>query len=436
MKKIILTLQTSIKKRFVTGISIMLLPMAVLASAGYILFENVIHSFEEAKTEAVNEINSIAILQKLILKAAMPANDYLIHGETWERQTFNSISKEVDEAFSTALGMPFGLQEERSLVMSAQKEWWTAKAMSERLLTFHNPVGNAAASKDMKLLDNRTYQIVNLLERATKLAHDELHMEISRAYALKNRVSLLIAVILVLGLAASVIIAIALSRSILNPIRALEEGADQFAAGNLSSRIALLAKDELGHLAKTFNAMAEQIERHEKILEDLSIHDGLTELFNKREFTRRIIDEIARSKRYKSVFSLIMIDIDHFKAVNDTYGHQAGDEVLKAISAILKRGIRTVDFAARYGGEEIAVILPYINSEGAYEAAERLRKDIEAFKISISKEKAIQVTVSMGLAVFPDNADTDEKLVTAADKALYAAKHAGRNHVQIFKGLT
>lgn len=414
----------------------MLLPMAVLASAGYILFENVIHSFEEAKTEAVNEINSIAILQKLILKAAMPANDYLIHGETGERQTFNSISKEVDEAFSTALSMPFGLKEERSLVMSAQKEWWTAKAMSERLLTFHNPVGNVAASKDMKLLDNRTYQIADHLEKATKLAHDELYKEISRAYALKNRVSLLIAVILVLGLAASVIIAIALSRSILNPIRALEEGANQFAAGNLSSRIALLTKDELGHLAKTFNIMARQIERHEKILEDLSIHDGLTELFNKREFMRRIIDEIARSKRYKSVFSLIMIDIDYFKAVNDTYGHQAGDEVLKAISAILKRGIRTVDFAARYGGEEIAVILPYINSEGAYEAAERLRKDIEAFTIPVSKEKAIQVTVSMGLAVFPDNADTDEKLVTAADKALYAAKHAGRNQVQIFKGLT
>lgn len=430
MKKIIRTLQISIRKRFVIGISIMLLPMAVLASVGYILFENVIHSFEEAKTEAVDEINSIAILQKLILKAAMPANDYLIHGETGERQTFNSISKEVDEAFSIALGMPFGLEEERALVLSAQKEWLTAKAISERLLTFPNPVGNVVASKDMKLLDNRTYQIADNLEKANKLAYDELHKELSHAYALKNRALLLIAVILVLGLTISITIAIVLSRSILNPIRALEEGANQFAAGNLSSRIDLLAKDELGHLAKTFNAMAEQIERHEKILEDLSIHDGLTELFNKREFTRRIIDEIARSKRYKSAFSLIMIDIDHFKTVNDTYGHQAGDEVLKAISVLLKKGIRTVDFVARYGGEEIAVILPNINSEGAYQVAERLRKDIETYTVAVSKEKIIQVTVSMGLAVFPDDADTDEKLIAAADNALYAAKHAGRNQVR------
>ena len=256
MKKIIRTLQISIRKRFVIGISIMLLPMAVLASVGYILFENVIHSFEEAKTEAVDEINSIAILQKLILKAAMPANDYLIHGETGERQTFNSISKEVDEAFSIALGMPFGLEEERALVLSAQKEWLTAKAISERLLTFPNPVGNVVASKDMKLLDNRTYQIADNLEKANKLAYDELHKELSHAYALKNRALLLIAVILVLGLTISITIAIVLSRSILNPIRALEEGANQFAAGNLSSRIDLLAKDELGHLAKTFNAMA------------------------------------------------------------------------------------------------------------------------------------------------------------------------------------
>jgi diguanylate cyclase (GGDEF)-like protein len=157
--------------------------------------------------------------------------------------------------------------------------------------------------------------------------------------------------------------------------------------------------------------------------------DGLTGLHNYRIFRKRLDEEMERAKRYSRDLSLLMINIDHFKSFNDIYGHQAGDSVLQTVSRQLLKFIRNTDFAARYGGEEFIVILPETTSDQAYVVAERLRSSINSYEFTLNKKEIAYITVSIGYATFPDDADEPEVLIRKADQGLYMAKENGRNRV-------
>ena len=159
--------------------------------------------------------------------------------------------------------------------------------------------------------------------------------------------------------------------------------------------------------------------------------DGLTGLFNRRSFDARLDQELKRHMRHKEGFVLLMADLDHFKRVNDTHGHLAGDAALRHAAQAMEAGLRTTDFLARYGGEEFTVILPHTGQAQAWMLAERLRRRVSGTPLRYAG-RAIPITVSMGLATFtPGQAATPASLVAMADQALYAAKHAGRNRVSI-----
>jgi len=171
----------------------------------------------------------------------------------------------------------------------------------------------------------------------------------------------------------------------------------------------------------------EKVNLHEGIVKMAST-DGLTGLNNHRAFQERLEEEIERAKRFGTKVALLMIDIDHFKAFNDAYGHVCGDEALKRIACTLTDNIRTVDFAARYGGEEFAIILPEIPLEGAMVVAERIRRSVERQTLRLNGKEA-KITLSIGVASFPDHALNRKDLIDRADKALYLAKRSGRNKV-------
>ncbi len=168
-------------------------------------------------------------------------------------------------------------------------------------------------------------------------------------------------------------------------------------------------------------------------LKQISITDGLTGLLNRHYFEERLTEEIDRATRTRSHVSLVMIDIDGFKAFNDTHGHVSGDEALKLTAATIRGTVRTMDIVARYGGEEFAVILPETGRGEATSIAERIVREVETLTHVVDGE-AVRLTISAGVAEFPDDASTLRELIVRADKALYAAKAAGKNRIGVTEG--
>ncbi|PKL76300.1 MAG: hypothetical protein CVV27_10985 [Candidatus Melainabacteria bacterium HGW-Melainabacteria-1] len=165
---------------------------------------------------------------------------------------------------------------------------------------------------------------------------------------------------------------------------------------------------------------------------EMATVDGLSQLYVRRYFENRLRDEIRRAKRHPTIFSLMMIDIDHFKPINDTYGHPVGDEVIRKVSDVLRNSLRQgVDLPARYGGEEMGVLLTNTPQQGAVLVAERIRRAISEMEFEEFRgtRPLPQVTVSIGVATFPEQGDEFKSLLEAADQALYRAKGSGRNQV-------
>ncbi len=166
-------------------------------------------------------------------------------------------------------------------------------------------------------------------------------------------------------------------------------------------------------------------------LYSLAITDSITKLYVHRYFQFRLEEEVARSKRYNSTISLLMCDIDHFKNVNDTYGHQQGDCILREVSRIIRKNVRNTDIACRYGGEEFAIVLPETTQSDAKIVAERIRRDVAKFDFPsiMPGQPPIHCSISIGVAGFPLNADNKDQLIQKADSSLYKAKDGGRNQV-------
>jgi two-component system cell cycle response regulator len=167
-------------------------------------------------------------------------------------------------------------------------------------------------------------------------------------------------------------------------------------------------------------------------LEALAHTDPLTQVLNRRALTARVTAELDRARRYNSVLSVMMVDMDHFKKINDTEGHLVGDDVLREVSSILRHAVRSVDVVARYGGEEFVVLLPETGEEGAVAFAERLRERIVLHTFLAGSRSPLSLTASIGVATFPaPRVESVEDLFARADAALYRAKAEGRNRVRV-----
>ena len=192
-----------------------------------------------------------------------------------------------------------------------------------------------------------------------------------------------------------------------------------------------------------FSFLSSQISNAIKNLEyityikDLAIRDALTGLYNRRYFDEIFHYEYIRAKRYNFPLSFIMIDIDHFKLINDTFGHLIGDKVLQEVARLIKRSIRQADIGVRFGGEEFAIILPNTPLDKAIDIAERIRKRIESYEISLNNGKKLSITISEGISSLRKDTVSEEQIIEEADKALLRAKIAGRNRIYLFteKGL-
>ena len=239
---------------------------------------------------------------------------------------------------------------------------------------------------------------------------------------------------LLLGVTA---IAYRLAVLIVRPLERLTKGAAEVGEGDLAVDLPT-ATGEVGDLTYVFNHMVGRLrqsrqeldavnetlrERNEE-LERLSASDSLTGLSNRRVLTQRMSEELLRSQRQNHSFTVLMLDVDHFKKYNDAHGHPAGDEVLKRVANILRTSTRAGDCTARYGGEEFAVLLSGKGAEAALQLAERIRE-----RVAEEEFPAGRITISAGIAEFPQHGHTAEAVISSADEALYEAKRDGRNRV-------
>jgi diguanylate cyclase (GGDEF)-like protein len=226
---------------------------------------------------------------------------------------------------------------------------------------------------------------------------------------------------------------------ILNKIERLLAVTRQVHDGDLTARTGFApGREELSRLGASIDEMVQTLQdRDERLsatlkqLAEQATTDPLTGLNNRRSLQKQLDQELVRAGRGRHSLAVILLDIDHFKRFNDTWGHQAGDEVLKRVAEVIRKGIRTSDIAGRYGGEELITILPEATAQAALARAEAMRREIEAQQLEHAGDSLGSVTASFGVAVFPDHGNDSVSLIRAADDALYEAKTAGRNRVVV-----
>jgi diguanylate cyclase (GGDEF)-like protein len=244
-------------------------------------------------------------------------------------------------------------------------------------------------------------------------------------------------------------LAFMLGRRMVRPILALSQGAQRVAAGDLQVQLPVRGHDELRDLTQAFNEMVREIAEGQKSLDEartreaetmaelrsekakfeaLAKTDGLTGLYNRRHFQEELEREMERADRESWPLGLLFIDLDHFKQYNDRWGHLEGDAELRRVAAQVLKSIRSTDTAYRYGGEELAVLLPSCPKEQAVRVAEKLRNAVSAGTQKPGRFGG-RTTVSIGVATFPDDGRVSRGLVDAADAALYEAKARGRDCV-------
>ena len=165
------------------------------------------------------------------------------------------------------------------------------------------------------------------------------------------------------------------------------------------------------------------------VLKDEAMHDGMTGLLNHKFFEKRLDEEIERSNRYNETMTLLFLDLDNFKRINDTHGHQYGDYVLKITASIIQDNVRNIDIVSRYGGEEFSVVLVNANKKVSLKTAERIRKEIENFKFNQNNIKE-RLTISIGMGEFPSDANNKEDIIKYSDSKMYIAKKDGKNCIR------
>lgn len=273
-------------------------------------------------------------------------------------------------------------------------------------------------------------------------------VRMSRISLIHRKKSLILDALIIgfMGLLAGGMLALRISHSVTGPILRLTETVEKLGKGELDTPVATDSGGELGILESGTQAMAlrlksmlDQLETHSHDLEEevmrrteelelLSVTDELTGLFNRRYLNRSMQEELSRCLRYGTELSVCLLDVDHFKKINDFFGHQVGDRVLVSLANLLESSVRDTDIVGRYGGEEFAILMPNTSLDEALMVADKIRVFIQ--KLIIPEERDHPVTVSIGVVgCIESQAKSLNELISKADRALYSAKDLGRNRV-------
>jgi diguanylate cyclase (GGDEF)-like protein len=372
-------------------------------------------------------------LQMALHELTMPVNDHIIHANPAEQDNYRMLKQKVSRNFDNTMSLKTLFAEQIEAINEARNEWITATETANAIMSMENPVGDPYAAARMELFDKQVENSINILDRIHHLAHAEIIENQEALYDIKEGLLVLMIIVFIVGVAISIYGFVVLARATFAPLEEVTTVMDRFSKGELDHRIDREMVAEVKHLADGFNTMADNIRQMKDELERLGIEDPLTGSFNRRKFHEDLEIELSRAKRLEEQISILMIDLDHFKSVNDSYGHMAGDVVLKTIVTEINHQLREYDTLYRYGGEEFIVILPESSVEHALIVGERIRSAVSNTQIRIDSEHFISVSTSIGISTFPEDAREENGLLQSADQAVYAAKKRGRNRVCHFR---
>jgi diguanylate cyclase (GGDEF)-like protein len=376
----------------------------------------------------------------LITQPIRTTNERLL-GVLVAKLNFRTISKILMKYAQGEIGELYLITRDGFLLVSSHSI--SAKFLETRLLDSTTKKLFSQEGEPNPYLGYHNQPVVGALKRMSELGWGVVaEKEKAKAYAqivrLRNlTLALVVGLLFLIGLAAYL-----LSLSLVRPLNRLTSGAGRVAAGDLEVDVPVSSRSEVGYLTEVFNDMVarlrqgreelaainETLRQKNVELHEISIVDSLTGLYNRKHLMETLDKEVSRSQRHSHSFSLLVIDIDHFKKYNDTYGHLAGDEVLSRLASVFKKSIRSSDYAARYGGEEFIIMLPEIDPEQGLVTAERMLKQVAEERFG-GEGESIKVTISVGVASYPENGEDAQSVIRNADAAMYEAKEQGRNRV-------
>ncbi|MCD1634275.1 diguanylate cyclase [Martelella mediterranea] len=416
----------SLRAWLIVGFMMALLPVALLSAFWYLDYRDQLREpFRQVLNTQHNVSLALERIQGNLWDIAMDVNDFAQTGDESYRNHFEAAEREIAANLRNLEMITDDYPSFEPVLEGVSQQW-------ALLLQAASDVAPLPGTADQPLMRfesviAETGKRVESIAESMRLLNEESHRE---ALATMERLDRFAAIAGVLALVFSGIGIFIIDQALIRSTDKLVEGAMLVAGGTRNREIEVQVPPELASVAQAFNTMLKQINQQEDALAAAARADGLTGLYNRREFDRAIDEAIAVSKESGEPFSLLMIDVDHFKQFNDTHGHLAGDDALRQVAATIELTARENDRAYRYGGEEFAMILPGLRTYEATAIAERLCNTIAAQTLILPDGQKQTLTVSIGISVFSPRV-SPPNIIELADRALYAAKMEGRNKVKV-----
>lgn len=385
----------------------------------------------------MNATNTMRDLEIAVLHSAMPVHgfrreagsgDTVVEAEqTKALAAYEKASAEVKARFSAARQAIAAWPEVLDNTFALYGKWVALRQLGRGIIS-----GDVADRVEaVGRYDRMTRSLVSSIDELNVRIQASVSERLERESAHSQKVLGLSLTIGFMVIVFIIYVNLRLARYVVDPVNGLVGSITRFREGDYSVRTDVRRADEIGNLADAFNDMAKDIEQTHQHLASLSERDPLTGMLNRRGFDSRLERHLKQAEAAGTELALVMVDIDRFKSINDTYGHATGDQVLVAVADTIRNCLRAGDFSARFGGEEFIICLPDKSRDTGLSVAERIREAIDRLPLITANGEHIHVTASAGVATYPTCGYSRNALVEAGDAALYAAKSNGRNRVEL-----
>jgi len=405
----------SVRQRMMAVIAILLLPLAVLSAVSVIVLDEQEMAFRDSVEESVHGLIPLTTLEYYLQQALV---DELLAESNDSVPGFAGLTRNIDNSFSSiGVGMD-GKDVPRTVLEDAQKSWLLARPAVRRLVeqvhTQH--ISDTAANLHTRAeLEQAIHDISNARQSLSSL----LKARYEKAAAQRKSQLHWLMWSWVLTLTAAALLAMVFLRSLLRPLEALTHAARRVNEGQAGVRVDAGGRDELAVLADCFNRMTANWEATHASLKTEAIEDPLTGVLNRRGILSRLDVELDLHRSGRQTLSIMAMDLDRFKFINDHYGHSVGDRALEWVADTLRSMLRESDHLGRHGGDEFIAVLPRTSRAEAQEIAHRIGEVVR----EAAARAAVYPEITIGVATMPDDGDQAKALLEAADARLYAQKH-------------